>query len=191
MIIGNRELKDYTFVMAIINLTPDSFYSGSRRTVDDVLFAVERAIKDGAAIIDLGAQSTRPGYIEVPAEEEIRRFEKPLAMIKERFDIPVSVDTYFATAARAALMLGADMINDVWGLTHDEDMASVIAEYDGAACIMHNSNSPMQGDIFVPIVDDWSLYDNSLNQIPIVENNNCLNLELLSKIKESCRKRKN
>ncbi|MCH5164061.1 MAG: dihydropteroate synthase [Clostridiales bacterium] len=153
MIVGGREFKDYTYVMAIINLTPDSFYSGSRRTEDDVLFAVERAIKDGAAIIDLGAQSTRPGYIEVPAEEEIRRFEKPLRMIKERFDIPVSVDTYFATAARAALMLGADMINDVWGLAHDADMAKIVAEYDGAVCIMHNSKEQLQGEIFCPILN--------------------------------------
>ena len=153
MIIGSREFIDYTYVMAIINLTPDSFYSGSRRTEDDVLFAVERAIKDGAAIIDVGAQSTRPGYTEVSAEEEIRRFIKPLRMIKERFDIPVSVDTYFADSARAALMLGADMINDIWGLTHDADMAKVVAEFDAAACLMHNSKEQLKGDIFAPILD--------------------------------------
>lgn len=151
MIIGGKEFRNRTYVMAIINLTPDSFYAGSRHMADDVLFAVERAQKDGAAIIDLGAQSTRPGYTEVAAEEEIRRFEKPLSMIKERFDIPVSVDTYFGLSARAALSLGADMINDVWGLTHDEDMAKIIAEFDAAVCIMHNSKEPLRGDIFAPI----------------------------------------
>lgn len=152
MIISGREFKDRTYVMAIINLTPDSFYSSSRRTEDDVLFAVERAQKDGAAIIDIGAQSTRPGYCEVPAEEEIGRLEKPLKMIKERFDIPVSVDTYFAEVARAALLLGADMINDVWGLTHDCDMAKTIARFDSSVCIMHNSQSPLSGEIFAPIL---------------------------------------
>ena len=112
MKIGNRTFENYTYVMAIINLTPDSFWSASRHTADDVLFAVDRAVRQGASVIDLGAQSTRPGYGEVGAEEEIRRFEIPLRLVKERFDIPVSVDTYFSRSARAALELGADMIND-------------------------------------------------------------------------------
>ena len=150
MIIGGREYRDRTYVMAIINLTPDSFYSGSRRTADDVLFAVEKAASDGAAIIDIGAQSTRPSYTEVSADEEIRRFEKPLKMIKERFDIPVSMDTYFPKSASAALSLGADMINDVWGLNYD-GMAETIAKFDAAACIMHNSHTPLEGDIFKDI----------------------------------------
>lgn len=140
-----------TSVMAIVNLTPDSFYAPSRH-VDDVLFAVERACDEGAAVIDLGPQSTRPGYTEVPAEEEIRRFEKPLAEIKKRFDIPVSVDTYFSASARAALELGADMINDVWGLVHDADMAQTIARFDASVCIMHNSLTPLVGDIWQPVL---------------------------------------
>lgn len=150
MRIGGRDFVGRTYVMAIINLTPDSFFSGSRRTADDVLFAVEKAVNDGAAIIDIGAQSTRPGYTEVGADEEIRRFEKPLKMIKDRFDFPVSVDTYFAKSAEAALSLGADMINDVWGLTY-EGMAETIAKFDAAACIMHNSRTPLDGDIFKDI----------------------------------------
>lgn len=153
MIIGKREFKDYTYVMAIINLTPDSFYENSRRTADDVLFAAERAIKDGAAVLDIGAQSTRPGYTEVSADEEIRRFEKPLYMIKQRFDVPVSVDTYFSESARAALELGADMINDIWGLTHDDDMAKTIAGFGAAACVMHNSKTPLTGDIWGAIMN--------------------------------------
>lgn len=138
--------------MAIINLTPDSFWVGSRKTADNVLFAVERAIKDGAAVIDVGAQSSRPGYTEISAEEEISRFEKPLGMIKERFDIPVSVDTYFEKSARAALSLGADMINDIWGLTHDGGMAAAIAEYGASVCIMHNAKSVLEGDIWQGIL---------------------------------------
>jgi dihydropteroate synthase len=116
------------------------------------LFTAEKAIKDGASIIDIGPQSTRPGYTEIPAEQEIERFAKPLELLKKNFDVPVSVDTYFSKSAKAALELGADMINDVWGLTYDEDMAKVIAEHDAAACIMHNAHAQLQGDIWQPIL---------------------------------------
>lgn len=153
MIIGNSVFENYTYVAAIINLTPDSFWYESRVSADKALFAVEKAVKDGAAIIDLGAQSTRPGYTEVSADEEISRFEKPLNMIKQRFGIPVSVDTYFSKSARAALEIGADMINDVWGLTHDKDMAKTVAEFGASVCIMHNSNNNLSGDIWAPILD--------------------------------------
>ncbi|MDE7400998.1 MAG: dihydropteroate synthase, partial [Clostridia bacterium] len=151
MIIGGSMFKNYTYAMAIINLTPDSFWKDSRTDVDGVLFRVERAVKEGAAVIDLGAQSTRPGYCEVTADEEISRLEKPLAAIKKNFDIPVSVDTYFSKCARAALQLGADMINDVWGLTHDNGMADVIAKAGASVCIMHNAEQKLSGDIFPQI----------------------------------------
>lgn len=151
MIVGGQSFKNRTFVMAIINLTPDSFWQNSRATCDDILFRAERAVIGGAAILDLGAQSTRPNYVEVSADEEISRLEKPLAAIKREFDIPVSVDTYFSKCARAALELGADMINDVWGLTHDRDMAEVIANAGAAVCIMHNATQKLQGDIFPQI----------------------------------------
>lgn len=148
MIIGNKNFKNYTYVMAIINLTPDSFWKESRKTCDNVLFAVEKAVKDGAAVIDIGAQSTRPNYTEVSADEEISRFEKPLELIKKNFDIPVSVDTYFSKSARAALETGAEMINDVWGLTHDSNMAETVARFDASVCIMHNAKNALSGDIW-------------------------------------------
>ena len=151
MIIRNREFKNYTYVMAIINLTPDSFYKDSRCDEYSVLKAVERAIKEGASVIDIGAQSTRPGYSEVSADCEISRFERPLKSIKQNFDIPVSVDTYFSKSADAALCLGADMINDIWGLTHDKDMAEVIAKHNASVCIMHNAKEVLSGDIWKPI----------------------------------------
>ncbi len=153
MIIGSKVFENSTFVMAIINLTPDSFWTESRKNADNVLFAVERALADGASIIDLGAQSTRPNYTEVSADEEILRLEKPLEMIKSRFDVPVSVDTYFQKTAESALCLGADMINDVWGLTHDEKMAQTVAAHGAAVCIMHNAKQPLSGDIWHPIKD--------------------------------------
>lgn len=153
MKIGGRQFKDGTFVMAIINLTPDSFYAPSRKNADNVLFAVERAQKEGASVIDIGAQSTRPGYKEVSAEEEIGRFLPSLIKIKQNFDIPVSVDTYFSKSAEAALEEGADMINDIWGLTKDKDMAKVIARHGASVCIMHNSKTPLKGEIWQPVLD--------------------------------------
>lgn len=153
MIIGNKEFKNYTFVLAIVNLTPDSFWKGSRNDEYTVLKTVEKAVSDGAAAIDLGAQSTRPGYTEVSAETEISRLERPLRLIKENFDIPVSVDTYFSKTAEAALQLGADMINDIWGLTHDGDMAETIAKHSSSVCIMHNAKETLSGDIFPRITD--------------------------------------
>jgi dihydropteroate synthase len=152
MIIANKKFENYTYVMAIINLTPDSFWQDSRKTEDTALFAAERAVKEGAAILDIGPQSTRPGYTEIPASQEIDRFEKVLIKLKKNFDVPVSVDTYFAESAKAALSLGADMINDVWGLTHDEDMAKIIAAANASVCIMHNAKEPLSGDIFPPIL---------------------------------------
>lgn len=151
MIIGNKRFEGGTFVMAIINVTPDSFYAPSRATKDSVLFAAERAIEEGAAVLDIGAQSTRPGYTEISAEEEIARIAEPIRRIKRRFDIPVSADTYYSKCARAALDEGADMINDIWGLTHDEDMAAVCAEYGASVCIMHNSRTPIVGDMFAQV----------------------------------------
>lgn len=153
MKIGNKVFENYTFVMAIINLTPDSFWQNSRNTADSALFAVEKAINDGAAVIDIGAQSTRPDYTEISAEEEISRFEKPLQEIRKRFDIPLSVDTYFSKSARAALEIGADMINDIWGLTHDGKMAETIAEFNASACVMHNAKTRLTGDIWGAITN--------------------------------------
>ena len=153
MKIGSKEFTCGTHVMAIVNLTPDSFWEGSRQTEYTVLSAVERAVEDGAEVIDIGAQSTRPGYREVSAAEEISRFLQPLRLIKKHFSVPVSLDTYFSESARAALGEGADMINDVWGLTHDADMADVIASYGASVCIMHNSHTPLSGDIWGSIED--------------------------------------
>lgn len=150
MIIGNKKFENYTYVMAIINLTPDSFYSASRTTCDDILFKVEKAIKDGAAIIDLGAQSTRPGYKEVPPEQELSRIEKPLQAIVRNFDIPISIDTYFPTVAQACFDMGAHLLNDIWGLTAN-GMAEIVAKANASVCIMHNASTQLVGDIFPPI----------------------------------------
>lgn len=174
MIIGNKTFENYTYVMAIVNLTPDSFWQNSRNTEDTVLFTVEKAVKEGAAVIDLGPQSTRPGYTEIPPEQEIARFEKSLVAIKRNFDVPVSVDTYFSKSAKAALELGADMINDVWGLYHDEDMAATIARFNAAACIMHNAKTQLSGDIFPPILQFLSAQAEKAVNAGVDKNKICL-----------------
>ena len=153
MKIGDKVFENYTYIMAIINLTPDSFFAPSRKNEYTVLKSVEQAIEDGAQVIDLGAQSTRPNYTEISADEEISRLARPLEEIKKNFDIPVSVDTYFSKCASVALDIGADMINDIWGLTHDEDMAQTIAQHNASVCIMHNSKRELSGDIFRRITD--------------------------------------
>lgn len=158
MKIGDCVFDGSTYVMSIINLTPDSFYDKSRAT-DGFKSAVDKHISDGADILDIGAQSTRPGYTEVGADEEIKRLE-PLWEIIDEITVPVSVDTYWEKTARYALSHGADMINDVWGLK-DNGMAECIADFDAAVCIMHNQT----GTEYESILDDMDAYfERALNK---------------------------
>lgn len=141
MIIGNKEFKDkgHTYVMGILNVTPDSFSDGGRfDKVDAALFHVEKMVNDGVDIIDIGGESTRPGYTFVKVEDEINRTAPVIAAIKERFDIPVSLDTYKYQVAGAGIEAGADLINDIWGLMYDDEMAKTIAKANIPCCLMHN-----------------------------------------------------
>lgn len=141
MRIGKREfeLKNKTYVMGILNVTPDSFSDGGRwNCLDAALKHTEQMIKEGADIIDVGGESTRPGYVQISDEEETERIVPVIEQMKRNFDIPVSADTYKSRTARAAVAAGADMVNDIWGLKYDADMAGVIAEAGTACCLMHN-----------------------------------------------------
>ena len=147
MTIGNQcfDLRQHTYVMGILNVTPDSFSDGgSYLHMDDVLRRVEAMIAEGAHIIDVGGESTRPGYTMISIEEEIDRVVPVVEQITGRFDIPVSVDTYKYKVADAALKSGAHMINDIWGLQYPDDenqqMAQVIAKHQAACCLMHNQS---------------------------------------------------
>ena len=131
--------KEKTYVMGILNVTPDSFSDGGRyQSMDTALKHAEEMIKDGAAILDIGGESTRPGYERISEEEEIERVVPVIRAIKGHFDVPVSVDTYKSKVAKAAILAGADMINDIWGLKADPDMGKVIAKSGVACCLMHN-----------------------------------------------------
>lgn len=119
MIIGNREfdLKKHTYVMGILNATPDSFSDGGEYMyMDAALLHAEKMIRDGADILDVGGESTRPGYSPVSADEEIERVVPVIGKIKSEFDIPISVDTSKPEVAKESIAAGADLVNDVWEL---------------------------------------------------------------------------
>ncbi|MBQ7067387.1 MAG: dihydropteroate synthase [Lachnospiraceae bacterium] len=141
MKIGNREfdLANETYVMGILNITPDSFSDGGKyNSLDNALFHTEEMIKDGAAIIDVGGESTRPGYTLLSEEEEIQRVVPVIEAIKSRFNIPISLDTYKSKVASAGILAGVDLINDIWGLKYDGELAEVIAKSELPCCLMHN-----------------------------------------------------
>lgn len=141
MNIGGREfdLKNHTYVMGILNVTPDSFSDGGKYSrLDDALFHVEEMLGQGMELLDIGGESTRPGFTFVSAEEEAERVVPVIEAVKRRFDVPVSLDTYKAEVAKAGLGAGADMINDIWGLKYDPDMAGIIAKAGVPCVLMHN-----------------------------------------------------
>lgn len=141
MRIGNKEFVDngHTYVMGILNITPDSFSDGGDyNTADKALSRVEQMISEGMDILDIGGESTRPGYTMISEEEEIERVIPILDKIKSRFDTPVSLDTYKSKVAAAGIEAGADLINDIWGLKYDPMMAGVIARAEVPCCLMHN-----------------------------------------------------
>ncbi len=141
MDIGNRtfDVANHTYIMGILNVTPDSFSDGGKYDhIDTALFRVEQMLKEGADLIDIGGESTRPGYQKISEEMEIQRTVSVIELIKAKFDIPVSIDTYKPKVATAALQAGADLVNDIWGLKYDSAMASVIAKSNAACCLMHN-----------------------------------------------------
>ena len=157
MIIGGREFdtENNTYIMGILNVTPDSFSDGGRyNEMDAALRHAEQLISEGADIIDVGGESTRPGHIQITDEEEILRVVPVIEAVKSRFDIPVSVDTYKSCVAEAALDAGADLVNDIWGLKYDERMATVIAERGAACCLMHNRNTAEYSDFLADFMED-------------------------------------
>jgi len=140
------DLDKKTYIMGIINLTPDSFSGdgllNQAEVEDAVLEQAFRFVKDGTDVLDLGAESTRPGASKLDASEELERILPTLSLIrKELPDILISVDTYKSEIARACLGRGADIINDVWGFQYDPGMAAVVAEFDATAVLMHNRES--------------------------------------------------
>lgn len=157
MIIGNKEfdLEHHFYVMGILNVTPDSFSDGGQYSnLDDAFFQAESMIRDGAHILDVGGESTRPGHEKITDAEEIERIAPVIEGIKKRFDIAVSLDTYKSEVAKAGIIAGADMINDIWGLKWDRNMADVIANAGVACCLMHNRDNSNYEDLMSDVKKD-------------------------------------
>ena len=149
------ELKDRTLIMGILNGTPDSFSDGGRYNTSDTAVAHAKSmIEQGADIIDVGVESTRPGHTQISVAEEIERMKDILLPVLDVCTIPVSVDTYRAETADFALSHGAHILNDIWGLKYDKDMAAVAAKYDVPVIIMHNQNTTDYDDI----IDDMKAF---------------------------------
>jgi dihydropteroate synthase len=155
-------LKTSPQLMGILNVTPDSFSDGGRHS--ELAAAVARAktmVADGAAIVDVGGESTRPGHVPVPEDEELRRVVPALEALGAELDAPISIDTSKAKVAREAARLGACVINDVWGVQRDPGMADAIAETGSAVVIMHNRD---EADSTLDILDDVErFFERSLN----------------------------
>jgi len=160
MTIGGREFiwGRRTYIMGVVNVTSDSF-SGDGLAYDKAA-AVNQAVRmcrDGADIIDVGGESTRPGFQPVPADEEIRRTVPVIERLVGEVDVPVSIDTYKAEVARAALDAGACLVNDVHGFRREPEVAAVAAEFDVPAVTMHNQRGrefhDVIGDITAGLVE--------------------------------------
>jgi dihydropteroate synthase len=141
--------------MGILNVTPDSFSDGGKfNQLDAALRHAEEMIRDGADIIDIGGESTRPGHTVISDEEEISRVVPAIEAVKSRFDVPVSIDTYKGAVAEAALQAGADLVNDIWGFKHDVKVAEVTAKYQAACCLMHNRHEAVYENFLEDMVKD-------------------------------------
>ena len=149
------DTEENTYIMGILNVTPDSFSDGGKyHGIDAALKRAEQMVREGAAILDIGGESTRPGYTPVSEEEEMERILPVIEAIKKNMDIPVSVDTYKSVVAENAILAGADLINDIWGLKADAKMAEIIAKHKVACCLMHNRSNAEYGNFIEDVLDD-------------------------------------
>ena len=159
MKIGNREfdVKNETYIMGILNVTPDSFSDGGKfNNLDAALRHAEEMVEEGADIVDIGGESTRPGHIVISEEEEIARVVPIVEAVKAHFDVPVSIDTYKGNVAEAALQAGADLVNDIWGFKFDKKTALMTAKYNAACCLMHNKDEAGYNDFLEDRVSEMA-----------------------------------
>lgn len=130
-----------TYIMGILNVTPDSFSDGGKfNELENAIEHAKEMVQQGADILDIGGESTRPGHTVISVEEELSRVVPVIERLVKEVEAPISVDTYKSEVAEGALKAGAHMINDIWGLQKDENMAKVIAKYDVPVTIMHNQD---------------------------------------------------
>lgn len=144
-----------TLVMGILNVTPDSFSDGGKfNSLDRALMHAEKLKEDGADILDIGGESTRPGFQAVSVEEELDRVIPIIEKLSARIDLPISIDTYKAQVAREAVKAGAHIINDVWGAKKDAQMPKVMAESQVPVILMHNREAIAYRDLINEVIED-------------------------------------
>lgn len=157
MRIGGKvfDFKKECYIMGILNITPDSFSDGGKyMNIESAVKQAEKMAAEGAAIIDVGGESTRPGHVEVSAREEIERVIPVIKALVKRIDLPVSIDTSKAVVARAAVDVGASLINDVWGFKRDKNIAATAAELEVPCCLMHNRENRNYSDLIRQITSE-------------------------------------
>ncbi|MGE8207394.1 dihydropteroate synthase [Heyndrickxia sp. NPDC080065] len=133
------DYENKTLIMGILNITPDSFSDGGKFfNIDTAIGRAKQMVEDGADIIDIGGESTRPGHAPVDADEEITRVIPIIKRLSKEVNVPISVDTYKAKTAKEAIDAGAHIINDIWGAKKDPEIANVAAEYEVPIILMHN-----------------------------------------------------
>jgi dihydropteroate synthase len=146
-----------TYIMGILNVTPDSFSDGGKFINPSTAFERARLmIDEGADIIDVGGESTRPGFKPVTVEEELNRVIPIIKLFSSNLQVPISIDTYKAKTAEAAVLSGAAIVNDIWGLKADPEIAYVAAKYKVPICIMHNKKEPDYNNLIEDILNDLS-----------------------------------
>ena len=155
--IGSRDfpLGKRTYVMGILNITPDSFSDGGKHNrLDEAVEHALRMEEEGADIIDVGGESTRPNYTMISEEEEIERVIPVIEAIRKRSDIPISIDTYKSQVADTACQAGADLINDIWGLKFDTRMVETAVKNKVSLCLMHNRKAIDYNDFYKDFISD-------------------------------------
>jgi dihydropteroate synthase len=157
MRIGKRdfEIGKRTYIMGILNVTPDSFSDGGKyNSLEKAIAHTREMIEQGADIIDIGGESTRPGYTPISDEEEINRIVPVIEAIRKETDIPISVDSYKSRVIESSLKAGADIINDIWGFKKDPNMAVVAAKYNATCLLMHNRDNTNYNNLMEDVLND-------------------------------------
>jgi len=145
----NIDFTGKTLVMGILNVTPDSFSDGGKYSfLENAVAHAKKMVQEGADIIDVGGESTRPGHKQISVEEEIARVVPVIKAIKEEMEIVLSIDTYKSAVAEAAIAAGADIINDIWGAKYDDAIAAAAAKHQVPIILMHNRDDTSYTDFW-------------------------------------------
>lgn len=157
MKIGNKNFNigQRTYIMGILNVTPDSFSDGGEfNNIEKALKHAKEMINEGADIIDVGGESTRPSHIPVDKNEEIKRVIPVIEALSKEIDVPISIDTYKGEVAELAVKAGASLINDVWGFKKDPYISKVAAKYNLSCCLMHNRTNANYNNFINDVITD-------------------------------------